>query len=288
MEGRLNYGRWKATAQFLNFKSHRIAYFSAGKGPVISLIHGFPTSSYDWVKIWPALSKRYRVIAVDMLGFGSSAKPRPYDYSIQEQAEIWEYVWQELGVGKTAIVAHDYGDTVALELLMRQQKVDTPRKIKQVMLLNGGIVPGAYQPRLIQKLMASFIGPCLGVFLGRKALARNFKPIFGRHYKLTEAELTDFWSEISESKGKWALPYVGRYLRERKKYAGHWRSALAKPGVPLFLYWGLADPISGEKVYRGIKVLNPDVVSIELPDVGHYPQWEDPLTLVAMIEKMVT
>jgi len=54
------------------------------------LIHGFPTASWDWNKIWNALKKKYHLLAPDLIGFGFSDKPKKYNYSIMDQADLIE------------------------------------------------------------------------------------------------------------------------------------------------------------------------------------------------------
>lgn len=273
---------------YLTFKSHRIAYYRTGKGPLLTFIHGFPTASDDWKKVWPLLENEFDLLAIDLLGYGHSDKPRPHNYSIFEQADLIETVWKDLNVNATRLIAHDYGCTVALELIHRHKKRELNTLINDLLLLNGGIVPGAYRPRVIQRLLASRLGPWLGVFLGRNSLARNFRAIFGPDYQLTEAEIDGFWSSINQQNGKWALPYLGRYLHERKQHAQRWQESLAAPGVPLYFFWGLFDPISGRAVYEGMRSLNPAATGTALETVGHYPQWEQPEQLASLIRSSGT
>src|SRR5438876_4057406 len=84
-----------------------------GAGPWLTLLHGFPTSSWDWAKVAPALARRFRLLCFDFLGFGDSDKPRGHRYSIFEQSDLTETLWRRYEVGDTAVVAHDYGATVA-------------------------------------------------------------------------------------------------------------------------------------------------------------------------------
>ena len=86
----------------------------------IFLIHGFPTASWDWDKVWPELNRHYRLVAPDMLGFGFSDKPSPHDYRIMEQADICEALVRYLDLQEFHVLAHDYGDTVAQEMLARE------------------------------------------------------------------------------------------------------------------------------------------------------------------------
>lgn len=63
---------------------------------VVVLLHGFPTSSWDWHYQWDELAKHYRVVTFDLLGFGYSDKPHNYRYSIHKQADLTMALLREL------------------------------------------------------------------------------------------------------------------------------------------------------------------------------------------------
>ncbi|NXT17770.1 MEST protein, partial [Syrrhaptes paradoxus] len=117
---------WRSSGRYFTYKDQNIFYRDStgavGSSDIVILLHGFPTSSYDWYKIWEGLTQRFhRVIALDFVGFGFSDKPRPHRYSIFEQASIVEGLVRHLGLRhqKINLLSHDYGDTVAQELLHR-------------------------------------------------------------------------------------------------------------------------------------------------------------------------
>ncbi|NWW46872.1 MEST protein, partial [Pedionomus torquatus] len=117
---------WRSSGSYFIYKDQNIFYKDSigavGSSDIVVLLHGFPTSSYDWCKIWEGLTQRFhRVIALDFVGFGFSDKPRPHRYSIFEQASIVEGLVHHLGLHHQRInlLSHDYGDTVAQELLHR-------------------------------------------------------------------------------------------------------------------------------------------------------------------------
>ncbi|NXV13120.1 MEST protein, partial [Cepphus grylle] len=117
---------WRSSGGYFTYKDQNIFYRDStgavGSSDIVVLLHGFPTSSYDWCKIWEGLTQRFhRVIALDFVGFGFSDKPRPHRYSIFEQASIVEGLVRHLGLHHQRInlLSHDYGDTVAQELLHR-------------------------------------------------------------------------------------------------------------------------------------------------------------------------
>lgn len=106
---------WKSSGKFFTYKGLRIFYQDSvgvvGSPEIVVLLHGFPTSSYDWYKIWEGLTLRFhRVIALDFLGFGFSDKPRPHHNSIFEQVSIVEALLRHLGLQNLRIKSHDYGD----------------------------------------------------------------------------------------------------------------------------------------------------------------------------------
>ncbi|HMG51998.1 MAG TPA: alpha/beta fold hydrolase, partial [Kofleriaceae bacterium] len=87
------------------------------------MLHGFPTSSWDWRHVWDELARSYRVIALDYLGFGFSDKPSQGPYSVFAYADQAESVLARLGaVAHVHVLAHDLGDTVAQELLARDRE----------------------------------------------------------------------------------------------------------------------------------------------------------------------
>ena len=79
----------------------------SGAGPAMTLLHGFPSSSYDWARVAPALSEQHALLLPDFLGFGASDKPADHDYSLHEQADLVEALWAHEGVTSTVVVAHD-------------------------------------------------------------------------------------------------------------------------------------------------------------------------------------
>ena len=88
---------WRKQGETLELLGHSIFVVDSSRDdtsrqdlPTILLIHGFPTSSWDWQPIWNELSQDFRLIALDMLGFGFSNKPTQHHYSIHGQADLVE------------------------------------------------------------------------------------------------------------------------------------------------------------------------------------------------------
>ena len=272
--------QWKAGGSYYRYQQHHIFVREEGAGERLLLIHGFPTASWDWHLLWPKLVEKYHIIAPDLLGFGFSDKPRNYPYSILDQANMIEALVQHKNIERVKIISHDYGDTVAQELLARfntrQSKGEKGLEINHLCLLNGGLFPEVHRPLLVQKVLMSPVGFIVGRLFNRAKLGKNFKNIFGPNTQPTEGELDDFWTLIKGNGGRYVFHLLIRYMAERVQYRERWVGALQATKIPLRFINGLADPISGAHMAQRYQELipNPDVV--ELKDIGHFPLIEAP------------
>ena len=264
---------WRAQGLNFSFKGHAVRYWTEGQGEPLLLIHGFPTASWDWHRLWAPLAEQYQVIACDMLGFGDSAKPRGHAYRLLEQADLQQALLTHLGIGEPVhMLAHDYGDSVAQELLARHQ--DGRIKLASCVFLNGGLFPETHHPVLVQKLLLSPIGPLIGRLFSRKKLAASFAQVFGPSTQPSASELDDFWSLIAANDGPGVMHRLIRYIPERREQRERWVAAMQATAVPMRVIDGAVDPISGAHMvarYREL-IANPDTVLLE--GIGHYPQTE--------------
>ncbi|NXY11704.1 MEST protein, partial [Pteruthius melanotis] len=238
---------WKSSGSFFTYKDLNIFYRDSsgavGSSDVVVLLHGFPTSSYDWSKIWEGLTQRFhRVIALDFLGFGFSDKPRPHGYSIFEQATIVEGLLRHLGLRHQRInlLSHDYGDTVAQELLHRSLPPLPP------FFWSGSL------PQLLLDLSKFPFFPQAGSTLG------------------ADSRLGSIHKDFSFS--------ILQYINQRKKHRERWVGALMSTSVPLHLIYGPLDPVNPHPEFLQLykKVLPTSTVSVLDDHIGHYPQLEDP------------
>lgn len=266
---------WKAPGHSFFYKGHDIFFRVAGDEslPCLLLIHGFPSASWDWHKIWPTLSKKFHLIAPDMIGFGFSDKPQDYDYSIFDQADLCEALLGQLKIRDYHILAHDYGDTVAQELLARNTN---QKQILSCVFLNGGLFPETHKPVLIQKLLISPLGPLVEKLFNRNSFERTMKNIFGTDTQPSDTELESLWQLLSHKKGRGIIHQLIRYMAERKIHRERWVGALRGGSVPLRLIDGTTDPISGAHMVARYRELVPDADVVMLEKIGHYPQIEAP------------
>jgi pimeloyl-ACP methyl ester carboxylesterase len=273
---------WAAGGKAFAWRGHSLFARVAGDGPPLLLLHGFPTSSWDWARAWPRLQPNHTLLALDMLGFGRSDKPRGFAYSVLAAADQWSDFAVAHGVTEAHVLAHDYGDSVAQELLARQVAGTLPFKVASVVFLNGGLFPEAHHPLPLQRWLAGPLGPVIARFSGFDRFAATLRRICTA--PLADEELREHWRLLRLANGHLVLPKLLGYLRERRVHRARWLDAMQRAGVPLRLVVGLDDPISGLSIARRYRALLPVADVVELAGVGHYPQIEDPEAVVQAVE----
>jgi pimeloyl-ACP methyl ester carboxylesterase len=279
---RISPAEWAAAGYFVDFRGHAIFVLDSGPrgDEALLLIHGFPTSSWDWEGVWPTFAARSRVLTFDMLGFGLSAKPRGHAYSIFEQADLAEHVLAAQGIASYHVLAHDYGDTVAQELLARSREPGRRPVLRSVAFLNGGLFPETHRPALVQQLLRSPLGPAVARLTTRTALASNMRRIFGPGTPPDDDLIDGFWELMQTNGGRAVMHRLIRYIDERRTHRERWVRALQHGEVPLTLIDGAADPISGAHMAVRFGELVPSASVTLLDGIGHYPQVEAPVAVL--------
>ena len=235
---------WERDKKTFAFQGHEIAYWTAGSGKPLLLIHGYPTAAWDWSFMWTEMAKTRRVIACDMLGFGYSDKPKS-GYSIHRQADIQSALLSECDVTAFDALVHDYGVSVGQELLARRNAGIDATGLEKMCFLNGGLLPEQHRPRGLQKLGTSPLGWLLGFIVNRKRFGKAFGQIFGEHTKPSDEELDIFWKLITQNGGLHRMHSLLHYISDRKQHGARWVEALASSEIPLKIINGAQDPVSG-------------------------------------------
>jgi len=276
---------WRDRGSSERVNGRRIHVFRReGDGPVLLLLHGFPSSSYDWRLLLEELPGR-AVLAYDCLGFGLSEKPRDHTYSLMEQADIAEELIDRFVTGSDPVsfVGHDMGTSVATELMARDLEAKLRMNLTQGLLYNGSMIQGAASPTLAQKLLRGPLGPLAARLSSERFFRQQFGSIFSPGHPLTDEEAADQWSLIAHEGGNRLGHKLIVYMKERLTYADRWYGALRSWLKPLHLAWGMLDPVATAAVLEGVLELRPSAPLTKLDDLGHYPQIEDPQRLGAAV-----
>lgn len=285
----MNTDDWRSKGSHHTLHGRTLFVVDTGENkPALVLLHGYPTSSHDFHRVLPALAERFRVIVHDHLGFGLSDKPRDYSYSLHEQTDFALLLWRHLGVESAHLVAHDYGTSLATEILARWNLGFRPVALDSLTLCNGSVHIELARLRLIQKLLRNrTLGPLVARLSSKRVFARNMRALWHDPDLLQAADLDTMWELLTRDGGKQVLPRITQYLRDRVVYWHRWVGALRQSALPTNFLWGAEDPITGRAVAELHHAETPASRLTVLDRVGHYPMLESPDRWVRELLKLL-
>jgi pimeloyl-ACP methyl ester carboxylesterase len=271
-------------SRFVVVDGVRVHYQEAGdkSAPALVLIHGFASSTLVWSKVFlPLAAAGFRVIAVDMLGFGYSGKPRNGEYTIAGQASLLIGLLDHLKIPRATLVGSSYGGAVAATCAL-----DYPRRVSKLVLI--GTVNN--NRPLDYKLMRFFSSPVVGdvvspLLLGsRRLLRRRMKRVYDRHeWMLDERRVDARHLPLRASRTQRAIIRTVRgWDAERISREAH----LIRQ--PTLLLWGENDseiPLAdGERLHEQI----PGSRLIVFLNCGHIPHEEYPEEFTGVVADFVS
>lgn len=277
---------WKSKGEFITVNDRKLfvtdtsSFFSTeDKVPTETMVvlHGYPTSSYDYYKVLPELSKHYRVIIHDHLGFGFSDKPLDYSYSLLDQADLALQLWQLLGVKKVHLLAHDYGTSVATEIIARNNNHELTIEIEKLTLCNGSMHIELSQLRTIQKLLKNkWLGKYVAKLTTYAIFSKNLRNVYFDKTKVSNNELKDMWMQLEYNEGRKVIHKLSQYINERYTYWNRWIGALKETNLQTNIVWAKNDPVAVPAIARLIatEISNNKLFWIE--NTGHFPMLENP------------
>ncbi len=250
------------------------------------LIHGFPTSSFDWRALIDPLAHERRVVAFDFPGFGLSSKPTDIRYSLFDQASVAEQVVHQLGITRAAVVSHDMGDSVAAELYARAIEGHLGFEVARRVLTNGSIYIEMAQLSPGQQMLLAMDDVALprDASPTEETFGPSIAAIFGETPPSDE-ELHAQWELLAREDGHTILPRTIRYIEERGVHESRWITALREHPAPVTVAWGDADPIAVYAMAERFCSERPGTPLVRLDGVGHFPMIEAPERLYDAIEQ---
>jgi pimeloyl-ACP methyl ester carboxylesterase len=246
-----------------------LAYVDIGErsAPAVVLIHGYTDSARDWVPMLPYLSKRYRVILVDIRGHGQSSKPECC-YTRLDFAYDIKLLLDALGVAQADVVGHSLGSIIAQTFAEYW-----PERTAHVVLISstGGSPPGAAKqaPRFdfaaeIRKLKEP-IEADSPFMIAWWDSPTPVDPDFIRRQRKDAAGIPlRVW-----------LAVLDQGLNADDLYA-NLQSTLPRLKAPTLLIWGSKDPIMEEDMRESLRNALPRAKVKIFDGLGHNPFWEDP------------
>lgn len=280
---------WLAVGRHVNVDGRNCFVVERGVGPVLLLLHGFPTSCYDWRGAIDALADAFRCVALDFPGYGLSDKPPAYSYSLFQQTDVIEAIAHSLNITEAHVVSHDVGTSVHTELLAREQEGRLAFAIASSTFLNGSMLQEMATITPFQKLLASnetlpqAIAICENI--GPNYID-GLKSVMKRPECLSEDDVTVMNELLLYQDGNRRLPALSLYMRERYIHRERWTAAL-KAAKRVQFVWADGDPVANVEMGRTLATEVPQAKYTELTGLGHFLLMEDPEVVAGRIRDFV-
>ena len=270
---------WLRSGRHVEVVGHRVFVRECGEGPFLLLIHGFPTSSFDWKAVVELLSAQFRCISFDFLGFGLSDKPEAYSYSLFQQTDLIEALAEELGFKEAHVLSHDMGTSAHTELLRREQEGRSRLAIVTSTFLNGSLLKDKATLIGFQRMLEDPQQMPEAIEFCRKmvpAYVPGLKQLMARPEVIGDEEAQVMTEVLLYQQGNLRLPNVYAYVRERYLHKERWIGALESAQSPVQLVWGAEDPIANVAMGRALRDMLPRARYTELSGIGHFVPLEAP------------
>jgi pimeloyl-ACP methyl ester carboxylesterase len=244
------------------------------------VVHGFPTSSFDWAHLVPRLAQHRRVVLLDMLGFGLSAKP-DRRYTMALQADVIEAVVAELGIDRLALMTHDMGDTVGGELLARQIEGTWPVEVTRRVVTNGSVYIALAHLTDGQQLLLARPDEVLPQGIGPELMAASLVATLAPAHQ--DVDMVGPAELVCHDGGDALLPRIIRYIEERRANERRFTGAIETHPSPLHVVWGPDDPIAVAEMADRLVAAHPGATLSWILGAGHYPMVEAPEVFLAAV-----
>lgn len=251
-------------ATFAEIRDVRMRFRDEGPrdAPAIVMIHGFASSLETWLAVTPSLRDRYRVLSLDLKGFGWTDRPDG-DYSPEEQAQLVLALMDERGIDRAAVVAHSYGSSVALQMALLH-----PERVTRIALYDAWVY-SSQLPVFFHLARAEGVGEAMfATWYGERAEDRMALAFYDQRH--VTMDLIDAVDAALRRPGTYAAALEAVRAMHYERVEGRYREV----EQPVLLQWGREDrvtPLSvGERLLRDL----PDAELALHPRCGHFPMIE--------------
>ena len=255
-------------SKFAEIDGVKLHYQEKGKGTPVVLIHGYTSSTYSWKDVFLPLSEKYRVIAVDLKGFGFSAKPDG-DYTRREQGRLVNGLLDHLKIEKAFLVGNSMGGETSINAALQKTE-----RIEGLILVDSagvnfesrnGITPWYIRVPFIGRVLSS-------IFLTSDALVKiGLEKSFYDDSKVTQERIDYYHQPLRTNDGQRAA------MRARQQFTQFpVEDKLSGINKPTLIIWGAEDEVIPLSAGRKMNSLIKNSEMIVYEKVGHIPQEEVP------------
>lgn len=290
-----SYFTWTSSAPENQGRKVQIFYTCIGDSskPTVLMLHGFPTSSFDFRLLARELEPDYRSCMLDFPGYGLSDKPSAgYRYTLGDDAQlVWHFVTRVVPLPQFVLLSHDRGDSVALNFLQLVQAASAPPfLITHQFLTNGNMyLPLAnlteFQKRMLDPATSAAAVKNVNANLLAGGLGQsNYTPPL----KPDDPEVRALASLFGYQSGVEVIPATIQYLNERKQMEAGFLQTLARSTIPATIMWGVHDMVApvrvADYVFTTALRARPVFGAYWLMPCGHhYVQHDQPAAMARII-----
>jgi pimeloyl-ACP methyl ester carboxylesterase len=272
--------------QYLTIHGHERAFIRSGTGPVLLLLHGLGCDHTTWLPVVAALSRRYTVIAPDLLGHGLSAKPRA-DYSLGGYANGMRDLLTVLGIDKVTVVGHSFGGGIAMQFAYQ-----FPERTERMVL----VAPGGLGPEVTPAIRAVTL-PGFHQAMGLLTLPGLRQVTMAGMRTLAASGIPGVrdLDEVAEMVESFKDPRARRAIRHVVSAVVDWRGqivtmadrAYLTEATPMCVVWGSDDSVIPVR-HAGIAAeLAPSATVEVIADAGHFPHKDHPQRFVRIVDDFI-
>lgn len=271
-------------AKYFSVNGVQMHYIDEGAGDVLLFVHGTPSWSFEFRHAITDLSKNFRCIAMDHIGFGLSDKPKDYDYSTQNHAATLEKFISHLNLSKFNLLVHDFGGPIGLHYAVAH-----PDKIEKLVILNTWCRSITEEPEF--KKMKNILGSPLLPFLYRNFnfSAKYILPAaFGERSRLTKETHQQFlkpFSKASERNG--TVAFAKSLLHDQDWFESIWKQINVLSQKPALLIWGMKDTFIKEKYLLDFEQVFSNSTTVKYADCGHFVLEEKSIVAAPAIAEFI-
>jgi haloalkane dehalogenase len=260
----------------------RLHYVDEGTGPLVVLVHGTPTWSFEWRHVIAALRHTHRVVALDHLGFGRSDRPHDAAYTPEAHAlRFARFMQQVVGDHAVTLVVHDFGGPIAFDWAL-----DHAAQLTRVVVVNSFLWSFADDAGMLRR--ARMVHGALGKWLYRRlnASLRLIMPSAWGNKRLLSRDVHARYQAVfpdADSRER-VLYALALSLIDSAPFFERLRArARALAAVPMTVLWGLADSAFEPHQLAKWRALFPHAQVTTFDGVGHWPHEEAPAAFVAAL-----
>jgi epoxide hydrolase 4 len=265
---------------FADINGFKMHYVTAGEGPLLLMVHGFPEFWYSWRLQIPVLAKYYKVVAPDLRGYNESGKPSG-GYDVKTLVSDLTALIDQLGYKDAVVMAHDWGGMLAWSLTIVE-----PERVNKLIMLNMPH-PAVFTRNLLtnpaQLLRSWYVGFFQIPFLPEQVIALNNYQFIETAFRGMAVNKKAFDREVLDAYKK-AIAKPGAKTAAVNYYRNLLRSWTQtdqavlnrKIKVPTLMIWGEKDTALGKETTVGTEKYVEDFTIKYIPEASHWVQQEAP------------